>query len=103
MKIFHRNIQPVIHKAAKAFSALVLFGPRRAGKTFLLRRAFPQASYHLLEDPDLLERVRSDPRAWLDEIRLPAIIDEIQNAPELFGYIRARIDEKPSKKGQWIL
>jgi uncharacterized protein len=103
MKVFQRELQKPLSQAAKHFGAVILSGPRRAGKTFLLRKTFPNASYHLLEDPDVLERVKSDPRGWLDEIETPAIIDEIQNAPELFSYIRTLIDSSPRKKGQWLL
>lgn len=31
------------------------------------------------------------------------ILDEIQNAPELFNWVRTRIDESPSRKGRWFL
>ncbi len=102
MKI-RRQIDSQLAGAATAFPALVLTGPRRAGKTTCLRQVFPRASYSLLEDPDILARVKADPRAWLEELRRPAIIDEIQNAPELFPYIRARIDAAPRKMGQWLL
>lgn len=99
----HRQLAPQLQRAARGFGALVLTGPRRAGKTFCLRHTFPKASYQLLEDPETIARVRSDPRAWLDELRLPVIIDEIQHAPELLQWIRARIDRAPSKKGQWLI
>jgi hypothetical protein len=88
---------------ARQFPAVILSGPRRAGKTFLLQHSFPKASYHLLEDPDVLGRVKADPRGWLDELRLPALIDEIQNAPELFPYIRSSIDRASKRKGRWFL
>ena len=97
MRFVARDIQPLVAEAARSFPALVLTGPRRAGKTTLLRRLFPGASYTLLEDPDVLARARSDPRGLLDSVRLPAVFDEIQNAPELFPYIRSRIDRNPPK------
>jgi uncharacterized protein len=56
----------------------------------------------LLEDPDVQARVRSDPRTLLEELRLPAIFDEIQNVPELFDYIRTQIDHAPRRMGQWL-
>ncbi|MBL8949145.1 MAG: ATP-binding protein [Myxococcaceae bacterium] len=103
MKTLVRDLEPRLVRAAKGFGAIVLTGPRRAGKTFCLRHAFPSASYQLLEDPETIARVRSDPRAWLDELKLPVIIDEVQHAPELLQWIRARIDRAPAKNGQWFI
>jgi predicted AAA+ superfamily ATPase len=102
MRLISRAIQPVLVEAARHFPALVVTGPRRAGKTTLLRKFTPGAAYVLLEDPDILARARSDPRGLMEEIRLPAVFDEIQNAPDLFAYIRTRIDLQPRKMGQWL-
>ena len=103
MKYVPRAISPQLAKASKAFPALILTGPRRAGKTTLLRNLFPGASYRLMEDPDLVARFREDPRTFLDEIRSPAILDEIQNVPELLNFLRSRIDRHPRRTGQWFL
>lgn len=92
-----------MQKAARAFPAVVLTGPRRAGKTYLLRRMFPQADYCLLEDPDRVARFRADPQGFLDGVRPPVILDEIQNVPEIFNYVRSRIDRAPRRTGQWFL
>jgi predicted AAA+ superfamily ATPase len=93
---------PTALGAARSFPAVVITGPRRTGKTTLLRRLFPRATYVLLEDPDIQARARSDPRALLDELKPPVIFDEIQNVPELLGYVRTRIDQAPRKMGQWL-
>lgn len=103
MKYINRQLEPVLLKAARQFPAVVLTGPRRAGKTEILKHCFPDAAYHLLEDPDMLSRVRSDPRTFLDEQTSPVILDEIQNAPELLSYIRTHIDAAPRKTGRWLL
>jgi len=89
-------------EAGRGFPAVVVTGPRRAGKTTLLRGLFPRAADALLEDPGMQARAPSDPRALLDELRLPALFDEIQNVPELLPYIRTRIDRDPRKMGQWL-
>lgn len=103
MRYVARRIEPTLLAAARRFPVVILTGPRRAGKTTLLRRAFPGASYHLLEDPDLVGRVRADPRGFLETARTPAILDEIQHAPELLGYIRTLVDAHPGRAGRWIL
>jgi predicted AAA+ superfamily ATPase len=102
MRFISRTIQKVIRDAARSFPAMVLTGPRRTGKSTLLRHMFQHAHYILLEDPDIQSRARSDPRALLDELRPPVLFDEIQNVPELFPYIRSRIDEHPREMGKWI-
>ena len=103
MKYIPRQIESEFLLASKHFSGLILTGPRRAGKTTLLRKLFPQAQYYLLEDPDIIARLRADPHSFIEEIHPPAILDEIQNVPEILGYVRTQIDRSPNKKGQWLL
>lgn len=98
-----RELEAGIRRGAKAFSAVILTGPRRSGKTTLFRHCFPDATYVLLEEPDLVDRIRVDPRGFLEELLRPAILDEIQNTPELLNYIRAEIDRRPERKGDWLL
>ncbi len=102
MRFVARAINPQLREAARGFPALVLTGPRRAGKTTCLRRLFARARYVLLEDPDIQARARSDPRALLEELGTPVLFDEIQNVPALFGYIRTLIDRNPRRMGQWL-
>ncbi len=103
MRAIERLAGTQLRKAMANFPAVVLTGPRRAGKTYLLRKQFPSASYHLLEDPQEIARWRADPNGFLDTIKLPAILDEIQNVPEIFSHVRARIDAHPRRIGNWIL
>jgi predicted AAA+ superfamily ATPase len=103
MRYVPRELAPRILAAVRNFPAVVLTGPRRAGKTYLLRRLLPKAGYHLFEDPDLVARFRHDPQGFLDGVRLPAILDEIQNIPEVFNFVRSRIDRAPRRMGQWFL
>lgn len=103
MRYIHRECERELLRAARGYGAVILTGPRRCGKTFLLKHLFPKADYRLLEDPDVIAAVRADPRGFLEDLKTPAILDEIQNAPELFAYIRTMIDAAPSRKGRWFL
>jgi len=97
-----RQIAPVLLSALRRFPAVVVTGPRRSGKTTLLRTSVPHAQYVLLEDPDIQDRVRRDPRAFIEGLRPPVIFDEVQNTPQLLDYVRTLVDARPRKMGQWL-
>ncbi len=103
MRYVRRELERQVRKAVKGFPAVIVTGPRRAGKTWLLRRLFPDAEYFLLEDPDLVARLRADPHGFLDAVKTPVILDEVQHVPEVFALVRSRIDRQPRRTGQWLL
>jgi len=103
MRLVGRWLAEEVRAAARGFPVVVVTGPRRSGKTTLLRRLAPKASYQLLEDPDVLARVRADPRGFLDALPRVVILDEVQNAPELLSYVRTRVDAEPRSFGRWYL
>ena len=68
-------------------SCLVI-GARRSGKTTLLRRRYPEVSYATMDDLDLLDWAKKDPKGFVTNLGKKAIIDEIQRMPELFSILR---------------
>ena len=99
-----RSLEPVLRKAAAEFPAVVLTGPRQAGKTTLLKHLFGREyAYASLELPDVRAIALEDPRSFLDRFAPPVIFDEVQFTPGLLPYIKERIDEKRDEAGQFIL
>ena len=103
MKYICRKLTAELQRAARHFQAVILSGTRGSGKTTLLKHLLPSAKYVLLEDPDVVSRVNADPRGFLEALSFPVILDEVQNTPHLFNYIRTAIDANPSRHGQWFL
>jgi len=82
--------------------AVIVTGPRQAGKTTLCRATWPQLPYVNLERPDNAEFARTDPRGFLANHSAGAVLDEIQRVPELTSWLQGLIDDDPTP-GRWIL
>lgn len=81
---------------------LTITGPRQSGKTTLARTAFPDLPYASLENPDTRRFAIEDPRGFLAQFSQGAILDEVQNTPDLLSYLQGIIDES-GKTGLFVL
>lgn len=103
-RYIERTLEPVVERAAREFPVVVVTGPRQSGKTTLLRHLFAGTrTYVSLEPPDVRAAALADPRGFLKAFPPPAILDEVQYAPELLPYIKERVDERRHERGQYIL
>jgi predicted AAA+ superfamily ATPase len=99
-----RSLEKVLRTAAREFPAVVLTGPRQSGKTTLLRQTFGDTHrYVSLETPDIRAAAAADPRGFLAMYPPPVVFDEVQYAPELLPYIKEAIDERRTRRGQFLL
>jgi len=99
--MIERTLTTKIVALAQKFQVITLTGPRQSGKTTLVKAAFPAMSYVSLEEPDIRQIALTDPRGFLSNYPEGAILDEIQNAPDLFSYIQRIVDE--NRQVQFIL
>ena len=97
-----RLIEKTLREAVASFPAVFIGGPRRSGKTTVARACLPGYRYVLLDESDVRSLANEDPRGFLEKYPSPVILDEIQNAPGLLSYIKARI-EREKTPGQWVL
>lgn len=86
---------------AQKFQVVTLTGPRQSGKTTLVKNTFPALPYVSLEEPDVRQIAMEDPRGFLSNYPKGAILDEIQNTPDLFSYIQRIVDE--NRQVQFVL
>ena len=98
-----RHITEALRRAAKQRPCVLLTGARQAGKSSLLQRVFPKHHYISLDLPTLAHEAKINGLAFLSEQPRPMIIDEVQYAPELFRYLKIKIDQNRNLMGQYIL
>ncbi|MHB1341092.1 MAG: ATP-binding protein [Coriobacteriia bacterium] len=99
-----RTLESVARRAMEGFPAVVITGPRQAGKTTLIKHLMgPDAHYVSLDDPDVRAAALADPRGLLAAYPAPAVFDEVQRTPELLPYIKNAIDADRSTPGRYVL
>ena len=100
-----RRLTEALSDALGGFPAVLVTGPRQSGKTTLLREEFGEdAGYVTFDDPLERDYARSDPEGFLDRFgEGRAILDEVQYVPELFQYLKIRIDRERHANGRWLL
>ena len=106
MNYINRHMESRILELSKSYSAILLTGPRQAGKTTLLRSLAEKESigrkYVTLDDFGVREMAKNDPALFLQLHKPPVLIDEVQYAPELFTYIKIHIDEHHDPGAFWM-
>ena len=97
-----REIEAHAKECFSVYPVVTITGPRQSGKTTLAKRCFPDLSYVNLEHPETRLFAAEDPVAFMKKYEAGAILDEIQNVPELTSYIQVAVDEK-KRNGLFVL
>ena len=101
---YPRLVAPRLREALADTPAVLIHGPRQAGKTTLARLVGEPTGYRYLsfDDEAVLAAARRDPVGFVDGLPARAILDEVQRVPEIFTSLKAAIDARRSA-GRFIL
>lgn len=88
-----REMEAKLASYLKQFKVVLVTGPRQAGKTTMLKHSLPdEYDYVTLDDMSVLDLALDDPKALLNEDALPLVVDEVQQAPDLFRQAKFVVD-----------
>lgn len=100
--MFKRFVERWADEALTDTPVVLIVGPRRAGKTTLVRKMGEAGrTYITLDDQTVLEAAQSDPAGFIRGLDR-AIIDEIQRVPDLLLAIKKSVDED-YRPGRFLL
>jgi|HubBroStandDraft_4_1064222.scaffolds.fasta_scaffold24831_3 predicted AAA+ superfamily ATPase len=105
MPFIERNVRPTVVEALTEARAVCLLGARQSGKSTLARaiseREHP-AEYLTLDNDATRRSALEDPTGFIAGVSGPAVIDEVQRAPDLMLAIKERLDTN-NERGQFLL
>jgi len=100
--MYQRFVERRAEEALSDTPVVLIVGPRRSGKTTLVRKLGEAGrTYITLDDPTTLDAAQSDPVGFIRGLDL-AIIDEVQRAPDLLLAIKKTVDED-YRPGRFLL
>lgn len=100
--MIRRELSKKVEELLDKYPIIAITGPRQSGKTTLSKIIRPDYKYVNLEHLADREFAKNDPLAFLQKYSDGAIIDEIQNVPELFSYLQVVTDERKIN-GEYII
>lgn len=105
MALIPRNIEPEVRDILASSRAAAVLGPRQAGKSTLageLQRAGVVPYYYSLDEEQTRKSALADPDGFVADISRPAVIDEVQRAPDLLLAIKQALDAS-NARGQFLI
>jgi len=99
-----RNLRHYIDIALRDTPVVLVNGARQTGKTTLVKEvaAKRKAAYVTLDDHGSLDAALNDPSGFIADLGPFAVIDEVQNAPNIFRAIKASVD-RDRRPGRFLL
>ncbi len=100
---------PAVEAALGDTPVVVITGPRQSGKSTLAEQIGREigAQQVTLDDAAAKAAANADPAGFVEQARLPLLIDEFQKAPGLMEAIKSRVDRErrtnPAAAGLFLL
>ncbi|MCF6244528.1 MAG: ATP-binding protein [Sulfurovum sp.] len=101
MKYLKRSIREDIENYLNYFPVLLISGARQVGKSTLALHLGID-SYVTLDDINMYQMAKNDPKGFIEHLEKPVIIDEVQRLPQLMITIKEYVD-KERINGEFIL
>ena len=104
MGYIERSLEKKLLQVSSEYSCLLLIGPRQVGKTTMLEHLMEGTPRTKVTLDDVEERklAKTDPALFLELHPAPVLIDEVQYAPELFSYIKIKVDNGAVPGSYWL-
>src|SRR4051812_7480453 len=101
---YPRFLTPRLLESFQDTPLLLIKGARQVGKSTLMKELVNQLGGQSLsfDDPSLLSIAKGDPRGFIDQLKTPVLLDEVQRAPEIVLPLKSRVD-KNQTPGQFFL
>jgi uncharacterized protein len=102
MTYLPRFSEQKIYQLTRQFGAILVTGPRQAGKTTLLTHAARQLfksnfSTFSFDTPSEMDAFRRDPDLFFLNHPGILLLNEVQHVPDIFPYLKREIDKHPNK------
>lgn len=104
MTYIKRTLEKRILEISKEYACILVTGPRQVGKTTMLQHLMEGSNRKrvTLDNTDERKLAKADPELFLQIHPAPVLIDEVQYAPELFSYLKIKIDEGAVPGSYWL-
>src|ERR1700682_5211214 len=102
--MFKRAVKPYLEKAIARSRVVLINGARQVGKTTLALELVKDKNYtyQTFDDELVFLAAKDNPSGFIEGLKKPVILDEVQRVPEIFLAIKKDVDQN-SIPGRYIL
>ncbi len=104
MDYIKRDLERKFLHMSSVFKAVMVVGARQVGKSTMLKHLAEgqNRTYVTMDDSQLRDFARTEPKLFLQTYQPPILIDEVQKAPELFEEIKIICDNSDERGQFWL-